>query len=339
MAGRIGTATRYHTRLPHQWKLERITDLSKEAKRRLKWIDYYLKHGNARKTCRYFGISQTTFYKWLNRYKKRGPKGLEEFSRKPKTFRASKIPFNTINLIINLRKLYPAWSKYKLEVILKRDYGLTISASTIGRILKKKNLINQIKSNKLKKAHKRRVKRQKAERYLKEQCPGSLVYIDTKHLNFPGAKFYQFTAIDSKTRIKFIRVYKKISSESGKLFFDQLKDFMPFKIQNIQTDNGSEYLKNFHQALTKQNIPHFFSDPNCPKQNSRVERVIQTSEYEYWHFNQGFELEEVNELANNWNYIYNHIRPHQSLNYLTPMEYFESLQNEVKIEKKVSTML
>ena len=143
-------ATRYHTRLPHQWKLERIVDPSKEASKRLKWIDYYLKHNNARKTCRYFGISQTTFYKWLNRYKKQELKGLEEFSRKPKNFRVSTVSHDTISLIVKLRKKYPAWSKYKLEVILKRDYGLIISASTIGRILKKKNLINQVKSNKLK---------------------------------------------------------------------------------------------------------------------------------------------------------------------------------------------
>jgi len=338
MTEKIGVATRYHTRLPHQWELERIVDLSKDAKRRLKWIDYYLKHGNARKTCRYFGISQTTFYKWLNRHKKLGLKGLEEFSRKPKNFRVSNIPYDTIDIIVKLRKQYPAWSKYKLKVILKRDYDQTISASTIGRILKKKNLINQIKSSKLKRAAKRRVKRQKAQKYLKELSPGSLVYIDTKHLNFTGAKFYQFTAIDSKTRIKFIKIYSKASSKSGQLFLGEAQKYMPFKIQNIQTDNGSEYLKYFHEELEKQSIPHYFADPYCPKQNARVERVIQTSEYEFWHFNPGYELREINELADEWMYIYNNIRPHQSLNYLTPMEYFESLDSEGKIEKQVSTM-
>ncbi|MDI6800324.1 MAG: helix-turn-helix domain-containing protein [Actinomycetota bacterium] len=54
----------YTTRLPHQKRLEGIVFLSKKAKMRLRWIDYHLKCGNARKTCRYFGISQTTFYKW-----------------------------------------------------------------------------------------------------------------------------------------------------------------------------------------------------------------------------------------------------------------------------------
>lgn len=60
--------------------------------------------------------------------------------------------------------------------------------------------------------------RQKAERYLKELSPGSLIYLDTKHLIFTSKTFYQFTAIDSKTRISFIRVYTGSSSKAGKLF-------------------------------------------------------------------------------------------------------------------------
>lgn len=339
MRGRVGVATRYITRLPYQRRLEHIDFLSKEAKKRLKWIDYYLKHKNGRKTCRYFGISQTTFYKWLNRYQKMGLKGLESLSRKPKTFRKSKIPQENISLIVSLRKTYPAWSKYKLSVVLKRDYGTVLSPSTIGRILKKKGLIDERKANKRRKAAKRRVRRQKAEKYLKDLSPGSLLYVDTKHLTFPGRTFYQFTAVDSKTRIKFIRVYSGASSRAGKMFFDELKKFMPFSIQNIQTDNGGEFLKYFHKELECQSITHYFSDPNCPKQNSRVERVIQTSEDEFWNFKEGYTVEELNDLADEWNHTYNYIRPHQALGYLTPMEYLETITNEDKISLQVSTML
>jgi len=41
--------------------------ISRGAKKRLKWFDHYRKTGNARKTCRYFGISPQTFYRWLLR--------------------------------------------------------------------------------------------------------------------------------------------------------------------------------------------------------------------------------------------------------------------------------
>lgn len=101
-------------------------------------------------------------------------------------------------------------------------------------------------------------------------------------MTFPGKIFYQFSAIDSKTRIKFIRIYAEASSKAGKLFLGELVRFMPFPILNIQTDDGGELLNYFDQELEKQSIPHRFSYPNCPKQNSRAERVIQTSEDEFW---------------------------------------------------------
>jgi hypothetical protein len=46
-------------------KLRYVNDvkLTKEAKLRLKWIEYYEKVKDVTKTCRYFGISRTTFYK------------------------------------------------------------------------------------------------------------------------------------------------------------------------------------------------------------------------------------------------------------------------------------
>lgn len=41
------------------------TNLSEDAKQKLAWFDHYEKHGkNARVTCRYFGISPATFYRW-----------------------------------------------------------------------------------------------------------------------------------------------------------------------------------------------------------------------------------------------------------------------------------
>ena len=66
--------------------------ISKEAKKRLKWMDYYHAHQhNASLTCRYFGISRKTFHKWFNRFKdKKDPRCLESRSKRPKTIRHSK---------------------------------------------------------------------------------------------------------------------------------------------------------------------------------------------------------------------------------------------------------
>ena len=59
-------------------------ELSPNARRRLKWMDYYQSHGhNARLTRRHFDISPQTFYRWLRRYNPRELVTLEERSRRP----------------------------------------------------------------------------------------------------------------------------------------------------------------------------------------------------------------------------------------------------------------
>jgi len=82
----VGTASFYHTRLPHQSKLEKIArnmDLSREARVRLTWLTHYKKQGNASVTARRFGISRSTLHKWVKRYAERGLRGLEDLSRAP----------------------------------------------------------------------------------------------------------------------------------------------------------------------------------------------------------------------------------------------------------------
>ena len=59
----------YGSILPGASHLAKITDISKVAKQRLKWFDYYHSHGrNVARTCRYFGISRQTFHRWRRRY-------------------------------------------------------------------------------------------------------------------------------------------------------------------------------------------------------------------------------------------------------------------------------
>src|SRR3970040_1415320 len=67
-------------------KLQR--ELSKAARLRLKWLDYYNSHGlNARLTCRHFGISPQTFYRWKRRYHPGHLQTLESRSRRPQRVR------------------------------------------------------------------------------------------------------------------------------------------------------------------------------------------------------------------------------------------------------------
>jgi transposase InsO family protein len=342
MKGKVGTSTSiYHTRLPHQrkiFRMARTVDLSKEAKVRLSWLGHYKKHANASTTCRRFGISRSTLYKWAGRYIERGPLGLEDLSRAPKRRRTSAIPWQTTDLIVAIRSAQPAWSKHKIAVILARDHGIRLSASTVGRILKRKGLYDERVSRKRRQAARRRKQRLRSERWMKEAFPGCLVQIDTKYLIFEGNRFYQFTAVDCFSRVAFCRVYSSAGSKCAEAFLAELLGYMPFSILALQTDNGSEFLRHFDQATEDELITHYFSHPYCPKDNAHVERKIQTTKYELWAFKRAYTAKDLNELLDEWNHTYNYVRPHQSLGYLTPMEFLAKWSEESGDRDHVSAM-
>jgi transposase InsO family protein len=321
--------------LPGAKTISRLMDISPEAKRRLRWMDWCQAHGrNARLTCRHFAISPDTFYRWKRRYKTGCLKTLEGLSTKPKTFRKSTIPQAAINLVISLRKKNMGCSKYKIHQLLKRDHEVKLSPSSIGRILERKGLIKEANLSRAIKRRKRvnyAIPRIRAAKQLRYKRPGHLVQVDTKHLIVLGRTYYQFTAIDCYTRLSFSRVYTKGASASGQDFLRHLIKAVPFKIKAVQTDNGSEYLLYFHRECIKQNIIHYFSHPKTPKDNPLVERLIQSTEYELWLFDETLipELDYLNQKVSWWIGRYNTYRPHQSLNYQTPMEYYQKQGGKV----------
>ncbi len=222
------------------------------------------------------------------------------------------------------------FSKYKISYLLKRDYALSLSPSSVGRIIKRRGLIREakvIKGIEKRKQLKYRIPRLRAARELRYQSPGFLVQIDTKHLHILGSKYYQFTAVDTKSRLAFSRVYTGITSKAAEDFLERTIKFFPFKIRAIQTDNGSEYLKYFHLAAKKKGIIHYFSRVRTPNDNALIERLIQSTKYELWLFDEQLlpELDYLNQKLSAWVSRYNTYRPHQALNYLTPYQYLQPL--------------
>ena len=121
---------------------------------------------------------------------------------------------------------------------------------------------------------------------------------------------------------------------------------VPIERTSIQSDNGSEFLREFHKLRNETNTTHYFTYPRCPKQNGRVERLIQTSEYEYWDYQDDLipELDYLREKTWEWNVIYNTYRPHQSLGYKTPLEFYQKWLEDnprecVKIKDKLDVFI
>lgn len=314
--------------IENKGKISVIYDLSEKGEQRLKWLDYYKNSGqNARLTCRHFGISTRTFYKAKNRYRKNGYRGLNDLSRKPKRFRQSKTPLDVISRIVKTRDEYPAWSKYKIGACLRRE-GIKISDSSVGRVLKLKNKINCNTSTKRKRAYRlgRRKLRVGKDVFVLRK-PGDLVQMDIKHYRYLwGQTVYQFTAIDCVSRLRVLRLYTSKTAKNGKAFLEEVVRFMPFNIKRVQSDNGSEFSGGFRKACSKANIIHVFSYPKSPEQNAFVESSHSTDEREFYSVKEmPMELEVFNRLLLEWEHCYNHKRPHQSLNYMTPWDFYQSI--------------
>src|SRR3989338_3903674 len=138
MKGRYGGRhmTIYGSVLPGALRLANWaakTDLSPKAKRKLKVVDWLRKHnGNVSLASRHFGFGRETIITWRNNFNRFGMLSLNDKSHKPKYLRKSVTDWKIVDEIVKIRNQYPAWSKYKIKAILKRNH-IIISTSTIGR--------------------------------------------------------------------------------------------------------------------------------------------------------------------------------------------------------------
>lgn len=324
MKGRYGVAMNtYGHILPGAARLTRITSPSKLVKQRTAWMDYYRKCGNARLTCRYFGIPPKTFYKWRKRYELRGVLGLEDTSRKPKTVRQSKVPLEYIQTVVRLRKTYPMYSKYKITTLLERDEGIILSPSAVGRIFVKHGLFFSTPVAAKGKRYRQAAVKRRLHPYYRSKEPGELVEADMKHISFFGKRRYLFVGIDCVTKRLAVHVANTSSSKQASHLLTKLAAAFPYPIQMLRVDNGSENLKDFTAKAVNLGMKEYFTRPRRPKDKPFVERVIGTIEREF--IQQGHlahDLEEQQRLVDEWVDHYNTFRPHQALNNLTP-EAFE----------------
>ncbi len=92
---------------------------------------------NVRKLCRRFGVSPTTGYEWLERWRLQGMAGLQELSRRPQNS-PSRSAAATEEAVLSVRAEHPAWGGRKIARRLK-DLGREAipAPSTVTAILKR----------------------------------------------------------------------------------------------------------------------------------------------------------------------------------------------------------
>lgn len=327
--------------------------LTGEAKKRLRWmyVIYYECGDNIRKAADKIGVSR----QWLSTIKnvfeknRRDPRSLEPKYRAPRnTDQRMRISKETENKIIKIRDDY-GWGKEDISAVLWRDYGLKASPSTVNRYLHKHLRIDPKISERNSKAWAEKIRKEAQKEnpplivkyrppsQIKDYAPGALMEKDMKLIPTKGktplkidGKYhlqddfnYQHSLLDSFTRIKVMELTEKPDSQSAALSFRTMRERLPFAIAGLNTDGGGENGKDFKEELAKNEVVHFWSRAATPTDNPRVERSHLTDDKDLW--KRGFNYrsyEEQKKALKKWEYIYNWIRPHQALGYLTPMEFY-----------------
>jgi len=234
-----------------------------------------------------------------------------------------------------LRKRYIRYGKEKLKVLYEKLYGEKISSWKIQKTIEKYNLYyNPIKNEKLRKRRKFSGKKKRITELKNKKITGFFFQVDTISIFWGGLKRYIFTATDRVSKLAFAQMYKAASSFNGKDFLNRLYYLVDGKIEYIQTDNGSEFAKYFERACDNLKINHYFSRVKTPKDNCFNERFNRTLREEFIQLGNYTPFPEVfNKNLTNWLIEYNFNRPHQSLGYLSPIEYLNKYQKELLKER------
>ena len=304
-----------------------VLKLSKSARLRLEWFIYYSTKAeeNVQSTCRHFGISRKTFYKWKGRFDQQNLRTLEDQKKAPLRKRQREYTGLQYQRFLILRKQYIRYGKMKLLKLYQLEYpkDSAISLWHIQCMIQRAGIY--FRPQKQARINRKRQSSQKKKRITElkqKKITGFLLCFDTMVKYWRSKKRYILTAIDKNSKIAFARMYTTHSSYNARDFLYRLNYLLDGKIENIQTDNGSEFKGYFKKALKELNLAHYYSRIKTPKDNATNERFNRTLKEEFIQLgNMTDDTVLFNQRLTEWLIEYNLKRPHQSLDYMSPINF------------------
>lgn len=239
-----------------------------------------------------FRVSRKTIYAWIKRYDGTW-KSLIEKSHRPHHH-----PAEHTQEEYDLIRRYHAKNKDDRIVLWQkiREKGYTRCYKSMCRAIRRMQLDNTEKArNKI-----------KPKPYEQMTYPGQKVQIDVKFVPkycvAGDTKYYQYTAIDEFTRITYREMYDEHSTYSSQDFIRKAVKFFPFKIELVQTDNGTEWTRAlisnnptptlFEAELEKLGIRYTRIRIATPRHNGKVERQHRTDEKRFYKKMKMYSLED-----------------------------------------------
>ena len=184
--------------------------------------------------------------------------------------------------------------------------------------------------------------------YQQMRYPGERVQVDvkyvplnclTKEIKEQEGRYYQYTAIDEYTRKRVLWASKEHSTYASEEFLKIIIKRFPFKIECVQTDNGTEYTNRlnpqgrtkktkFEKALEELKIRHKLIKPKTPRHNGKVERSDRKDQERFYYKKEFKSFEEFEKKLRYWEKEYNNF-PMKPLGWKSPNEQLK----EYKLKK------
>ena len=245
--------------------------ITQEAKKKQAVVKFAKKNGKSA-VSRQYGVSLSSVKRWCSKYDGSDWRSLVERSHRPhhNPHRHTKKEERKIKKAFE--KCYERYGWYGVYEELKRKgykrsfSGMVYAAKRMG----------------LKEKRTKKSPRKQARRYPELLMPGEKVQIDVKEVPYNclrgdalkhGRRFYQWTAIDECTRYRIVYAFEEHTPENTVKFLKMLLKEFPFKIQKIQTDNGTEFTYKYisdneisplDKVLQALKIPHILIPPRTP---------------------------------------------------------------------------
>lgn len=272
--------------------------------------------------CERFGVSRKTGYKWLKRWKSKGKAGLQDQSRQP-ILSPHQTSASLEALVVELRQSHPSWGGRKLRKRLEElGHDEVPSPSSITRILHRHGLICSLES-----------KKRIAWKSFERANPNDLWQIDFKG-DFEmtcGKRCFPLTILDDHSRYSLgIVACANQQRATVKEHFRSV--FHHYGIPRaIYVDNGNPWGnsngRTRHSQLSawlmRQDIEVIHGQPNHPQGRGKIERFHRTLNVEVLQDRRLSSLVDAQSAFDPWRSIYNHERPHESLDLAVPSSRYQ----------------
>ncbi len=292
-------------------------------------INYANKKGVTKAAIRY-KTNRQYVYRWLKRYD--GTlESLADRSHRPHSHPNQHTP-EELKLISDMRRRNPNAGLVVFWVKLMQR-GYTRSVTGLYRVLQRTG----------KMALKPQNPKYVPKPYEKMLYPGQRVQIDVKFVPAcclagaaSGQKFYQYTAIDEYSRFRYLEAFEEHSTYSSAQFLEHLIRAFPFRIECVQTDNGSEFTKRllptgkatptlFETRLKQCGIQHKLIRPYTPRHNGKVERSHRKDNEYFYATHKFYSFDDFKKQLAVHSRKYNNF-PMRPLNWKSPADYINAFK-------------